>query len=78
MEFRGRVGDWIADIRQARDRGDTVLFVAESSGRAERTIRQEYDLLPIPVDRAEDVHAASVRHGRVAVARLAPARCVTG
>ena len=38
MEFRGRVGDWIADIRQARERGDTVLFVADSAGRAERTV----------------------------------------
>ena len=62
MEFRGRLSDWIADIRQARERGDTVLFVAESIGRAERSIEilQEYDLLAIPVERAEDVHAASV------------------
>ena len=62
MEFRGRVPDWIADVRQARERGDTVLFVAESSGRAERTVEilKEYDLLAIPVDRAEDAHAAAV------------------
>jgi transcription-repair coupling factor (superfamily II helicase) len=62
MEFRGRVPDWIAEIRQARERGDTVLFVAESSGRAERTVEilQEYDLVAIPVDRAEDAHAAAV------------------
>jgi transcription-repair coupling factor (superfamily II helicase) len=62
MEFRGRVSDWIADIRAARSRGDTVLFVAESGGRAERTIEilHEYDLLGIPVEHAEDVHAASV------------------
>jgi transcription-repair coupling factor (superfamily II helicase) len=62
MEFRGRVPDWIADVRQARDRGDMVLFVAESPGRAERTIEilQEYEILAIPVERAEDSHAASV------------------
>ena len=62
MEFRGRVNDWIGDIRQARERGDTVLFVAESAGRAERTVEilREYDILAIPVEHAEDAHAASV------------------
>ena len=56
MEFRGRVGDWIADIRQARQRGDTVLFVAESSGRAERVVEifRDYDIVAVPLDRAED------------------------
>ena len=37
--------DWIADVRQAREQGDTVLFVADSPGRAERTIEilREYE-----------------------------------
>ena len=62
LEFNGRVTDWIADIRQARERGDTVLFVAESAGRAERSIEilQEYDIVALPVEHAEDVHAAGV------------------
>jgi transcription-repair coupling factor (superfamily II helicase) len=62
MEFRGRVNDWIADLRQARERGDTVLFVADSAGRAERTVEilQEYDIVAIPVEHAEDSHAATV------------------
>jgi transcription-repair coupling factor (superfamily II helicase) len=62
LEFRGRVNDWVADIRQARQRGDTVLFVAESAGRAERTIEilQDYEILAIPVERAEDSHAATM------------------
>jgi transcription-repair coupling factor (superfamily II helicase) len=62
MEFHGRVNDWITDVRQARERGDTVLFVADSAGRAERTVEilQEYDIVAIPVERAEDSHAASV------------------
>jgi transcription-repair coupling factor (superfamily II helicase) len=62
LEFRGRAGDWIADLRQARERGDTVLFVADSAGRAERTVEilQEYDVVAVPVERAEDVHAAAV------------------
>ena len=62
MEFHGRVHDWIIDIRQARERGDTVLFVADSPGRAERTIEilKEYEIVALPVELAEDAHAASV------------------
>ena len=62
LEFRGRAGDWIADLRQARERGDTVLFVADSPGRAERTVEilQEYEIVAVPVEHAESVHAATV------------------
>ena len=62
IEFRGRVTDWIADVRQARERGDTILFVADSQGRAERTIEilQEYDIIAVPVERAEDAYTAPV------------------
>ena len=62
MEFHGRVNDWIADVRDARERGDATLFVAGSQGRAERTIEilQEYEIVAVPVERAEDVYAASV------------------
>jgi transcription-repair coupling factor (superfamily II helicase) len=62
MEFRGRVPDWVREIRQARQRGDAVLFVADSSGRAERTVEilREYDVIAVPVEHAEDAHAASV------------------
>jgi transcription-repair coupling factor (superfamily II helicase) len=62
MEFRGRVGDWIADIRQARERGDAVLFVADSAGRAERTVEilRDYDIVAVPVEDADGAHAAAV------------------
>jgi transcription-repair coupling factor (superfamily II helicase) len=62
LEFRGRVPDWITDIRDARTRGETVLFVADSHGRAERAVEilQEYEIVAVPVERAEDAHAASV------------------
>ncbi|HEY3159864.1 MAG TPA: transcription-repair coupling factor [Vicinamibacterales bacterium] len=62
MEFGGRVNDWIADVRLARERGDSILFVAESPGRAERTIEilQEYDIIAVAVERAEDAYAAPV------------------
>ena len=36
-ELNGRIPDWVADIRQALAREDTVLFIAGSRGRAERT-----------------------------------------
>jgi transcription-repair coupling factor (superfamily II helicase) len=62
MEFRGRVHDWVADVREARGRGETVVFVADSAGRAERVIEilKEYELVALPVDLAEDAHAAAV------------------
>jgi transcription-repair coupling factor (superfamily II helicase) len=62
LEFRGRVTDWIAELRQARERGDAILFVADSQGRAERTVEilQDYDIVAVPVERAEDAYAASV------------------
>jgi transcription-repair coupling factor (superfamily II helicase) len=62
MEFSGRVGDWVAEIRQARQRGDTVLFVADSAGRAERAVEilQDYEIIAVPVERTEDAHVASV------------------
>ena len=62
QEFHGRVGDWVADLRQARTRGDTVLFVVESPGLAERTVEilSEYDVVALPVERAEATHGAGV------------------
>ncbi len=46
VEFRGRIQEWIAEVRRMRDRGDTVLFVAATDGRAERTVEllADYDL----------------------------------
>ncbi len=71
MEFRGRVPDWVADIRAARERGETVLFVSDSHGRAERAVEilQEYEVIAIPVERAEDAHAATVLVGVGALSR---------
>ncbi len=65
LEFKGRVNDWVVDLRQARARGDAVLFIAKSHGLAERAVEilQEYDILAIPVERAEDAHHAAVLVG---------------
>ena len=62
LEFRSRVGDWVADVRQARTRGDSVLVVTDSAGRAERTVEilQEYDIVAVPIERAEDALASAV------------------
>jgi transcription-repair coupling factor (superfamily II helicase) len=45
-EFKGRIPQWVADLRDARDRGDTVVFVAGARGRAERAVEllRDYDI----------------------------------
>jgi transcription-repair coupling factor (superfamily II helicase) len=62
VELKGRVADWVAEIRRLRDEGEAVLFVAATPGRAERTIEllKEYDVFAIPVERAEDARYAAV------------------
>src|SRR5206468_3357278 len=35
-ELRGRIPDWVSEIRRLRDAGETTLFVAATAGRAER------------------------------------------
>jgi len=60
-EFRNRIPEWVAEIRRVRQEGETVLFVAATAGRAERTIEllKEYDVFAIPVERAEDARYAA-------------------
>ena len=69
QDFGGRITDWVAEIRRTRERGETVLFVADSHGRAERTVEllAEYEIFAVPVDRAEDSRTAAVlvAHGHL-------------
>ena len=67
--MRGRVADWVNEIRRLREHGETTLFVAATPGRAERTIEllKEYDLFAVPVERADDARYAAVL---VAIGRL--------
>ncbi|HKY23239.1 MAG TPA: transcription-repair coupling factor [Vicinamibacterales bacterium] len=53
VEFRGRIQEWIAEVRRMRERGESVLFVAASDGRAERTaeLLAEYELRGVLIDR---------------------------
>ena len=62
VEMKGRVADWVAEIRRLRDDDETTLFVAATPGRAERTIEllKEYDIFAIPVERGEDARYAAV------------------
>ena len=62
VELKGRVADWVAEIRRLRDDGESILFVAATPGRAERTIEllKEYDVFAVPVERAEDARYAAV------------------
>ena len=62
LEFAGRVPEWVAEIRRVRERGDTIVFVAHSPGRAERTIEllAEYEIFAAAIERAEDAHATPV------------------
>src|SRR5262249_31240484 len=50
------------EIRRLRDEGDTTVFVAATPGRAERTIEvlKEYDVLAVPIERADDARYAAV------------------
>jgi transcription-repair coupling factor (superfamily II helicase) len=61
-EFRGRLPEWVADLRRARATGDTVLFFVGSSGRLERTIEllREYELTGVDLDHAETTSGAAV------------------
>ncbi|HXW06561.1 MAG TPA: transcription-repair coupling factor [Vicinamibacterales bacterium] len=65
QEFNGRVPEWVAEIRRARERAETVVFVAHSQGRADRTIEllADYEVLGVPIEQAEDAHAAAVLVG---------------
>jgi transcription-repair coupling factor (superfamily II helicase) len=57
VEFRGRIQEWIAELKRVRERGDAVLFVAGTEGRAERTAEmlEEYGLRGVLIDRTDEL-----------------------
>jgi transcription-repair coupling factor (superfamily II helicase) len=65
VEFGGRLQEWVAEIKRGRDRGETMIFIAHTQGRAERTIEllTDYSVFAVPIERAEDAHSASVLVG---------------
>ncbi len=62
LEYRGRISEWVDEVRRARDRGDTVVFVAATPGRAERTIEllADYDVRARAIGDNEDLARATV------------------
>ena len=62
LEFRNRLHDWLDDVRSGRERGDQLLFVAETDGRAERIVEllAEHDLVGVAVVGAEATAPATV------------------
>ena len=60
--YHGRVAEWIGDVRRLRDEGHRALFVAGSSGRAERTLDvcKAYELFAAPIERTADAQYAAV------------------
>ena len=65
LEFAGRLPDWVAEIRRGREQGDTIVLIANTAGRAERTIEllTDYEIFAAPIERAEDVRTAAVLVG---------------
>ena len=65
LEFAGHVANWVTEIRRTRETGETMIFVAHSPGRAERTIEllSDYEIYAAPIERAEEVRSASVLVG---------------
>ena len=53
--FHGRVPDWVAELRRTREQGETAVFVAETTGRAERVIEilRDYGVVASDISRAE-------------------------
>src|SRR5688572_18076399 len=62
LEYHGRIGDWVEEIRRSRERGDTIVFVAATPGRAERTIEllADYEVRARAIGDNEDVARATV------------------
>ena len=62
VEFRGRLREWVADVERGRDRQDVQVFVAETTGRAERIVELlgEHSLVGVPIEGAEETASATV------------------
>ncbi len=65
LQFSGRVADWTTDVKAGRQAGDTIVFVANTPGLADRTIEllADYQIFAAPIEQAEDVRTASVLVG---------------
>jgi transcription-repair coupling factor (superfamily II helicase) len=62
LEYHGRIGDWMNEVRAARAREETVVFVAATPGRAERTIELagDYDIRARDIATSDDLESAAL------------------
>jgi len=62
VPHHGRIAEWVTEIRAARERGDAVVFIASTPGRAERTIEllADYDVRAREAGKADDLERAAV------------------
>jgi transcription-repair coupling factor (superfamily II helicase) len=65
VEYHGRIADWMGEVRAARGREETVVFVAATAGRAERTIElaADYDIRARDVATSDDLASAALLVG---------------
>ena len=78
IEYRGRLADWVAEIRRARERADTVILVAATPGRAERTVELLSDYQVPATPAFHEAHAAGSLVVDAAVAQVRPVLVATG
>ncbi|HUL74019.1 MAG TPA: hypothetical protein VLT86_13015, partial [Vicinamibacterales bacterium] len=57
VEYHGRIADWMSEVRAARAREETTVFLAATPGRAERTIElaADYDIRARDIATADDL-----------------------
>ena len=62
LEYHGRIGDWMEEIRAARAREETAIFVAATPGRAERTIElaADYEIRARDIGTSDDLTHATL------------------
>ncbi len=62
QRFHGRIADWVQEVRDRRAAGDAVVFVAETQGRAERTVEMlaDYDVRAEQATRTSEMSAGAV------------------
>ncbi len=62
LEYHGRIADWVDEIKRARASDETVVFMAATSGRGERTIEilADYEVRARAVGESDDLARAGV------------------
>ncbi|MDQ3070767.1 MAG: transcription-repair coupling factor [Acidobacteriota bacterium] len=65
QEFKGRIPDWVEELKRSRERGETTVFVAVTPGRAERTLEllADYEIRAEAIEGAEQTRHATVLVG---------------